>query len=93
MKRFADLYALLDETTKTTAKVHALKHYFETAPPDDIAWAVYFPIGRRPRQVESATNMRLWGADEAGIPDWLFQESYNAVGDVAETIALLPPTA
>ena len=28
MKAFANLYALLDETTKTTAKVRLLKDYF-----------------------------------------------------------------
>ena len=28
MKRFADLYALLDETTKTSVKVEALRGYF-----------------------------------------------------------------
>jgi DNA ligase-1 len=46
MKRFADLYALLDETTRTTEKVQALKRYFQTAPAHDAAWAVYFLTGR-----------------------------------------------
>ncbi len=32
-----------------------------------------------------------WSAREAGISDWLFDESYLAVGDLAETIALLLP--
>ena len=39
-------------------------------------------------------KLRTWAAEEAGVPAWLFQESYDAVGDVAETIALLlPPPA
>ncbi len=29
----------------------------------------------------------------AGLPQWLFDESYDAVGDLAETIALLLPPA
>ena len=33
MKAFADLYAALDETTKTTEKVEALARYFARAPP------------------------------------------------------------
>jgi DNA ligase 1 len=37
-------------------------------------------------------KLRSWAAEEAQVPDWLFQESYDAVGDVAETIALLLPT-
>lgn len=91
MKAFTDLYALLDETTRTSAKVRALKHYFAHAPAEDAAWAVYFLIGRKPRQVVPSGKLRAWAAEEAGIPGWLFQESYDAVGDVAETIALLLP--
>ena len=91
MKAFANLYALLDETTKTTAKVLALKEYFAHAPAADAAWAVFFLIGRKPRQVVPSGKLRTWAALAAGVPDWLFQESYDAVGDVAETIALLLP--
>ena len=46
---------------------------------------------RKPRQVVRSSNLRQWATHEAGIPDWLFGESYDAVGDVAETIALLLP--
>ncbi len=93
MKAFANLYALLDETTKTSAKVKALKDYFARVPPEDAAWAIYFLIGRKPRQVVPSAKLRIWAAEEAGIPGWLFQESYDAVGDLAETIALLLPPA
>jgi DNA ligase 1 len=92
MLAFANLYSLLDETTKTTAKVRALKNYFAKAPPEDAAWTVYFLIGRKPRQVVPSGKLRAWAAEAAGVPAWLFQESYDAVGDVAETIALLLPS-
>jgi DNA ligase 1 len=91
MKPFTDLYAVLDETTKTTAKVRALRNYFAKVPAEDAAWAIYFLIGRKPRQVVPSAKLRAWAAEEAGVPAWLFQESYDAVGDVAETIALLLP--
>ena len=91
MRDFARLYAALDETTKTSEKVDALTRYFEQAPPADAAWAVYFLIGRKPKQVVASKKIREWAAAEAGVPDWLFQESYDAVGDVAETVALLLP--
>ncbi len=52
---------------------------------------MYFLIGRKPRQVVATGRMRAWAAEEAGVTDWLFQESYDAVGDIAETIALLLP--
>ena len=51
MRAFAELYAALDETTKTNAKVEAMVDYFRRAPRDDAAWAVYFLSGRKPRQV------------------------------------------
>src|SRR4051794_9808011 len=91
MKAFADLYSALDETTKTSEKVRALTRYFSSAPAEDAAWAVYFLIGRKPRQVVPTGKLRAWAIEEAGVPDWLFQESYDAVGDIAETIALLLP--
>jgi DNA ligase-1 len=91
MKAFARLYTALDETTATSEKIAALRGYFAAADPRDAAWAVYFLSGRRPKRLVSAAKLRLWAAAEAGIPDWLFAESYHAVGDLAETIALLLP--
>ncbi|HEU5015000.1 MAG TPA: ATP-dependent DNA ligase [Roseiflexaceae bacterium] len=91
MKAFADLYTALDETTKTNEKVDALARYFASAPPDDAAWALYFLIGRRPRQVVPSARLRQWVEEVAGLPEWLFSESYDAVGDFAETLALLLP--
>ena len=92
MKRFAALFAAVDQTTRTTAKVAALADYFRTAPQDDRLWTVALFSGRRPRRVITATVLREWAAERAGIPLWLFEESYPIVGDLAETITLvLPP--
>ena len=93
MKRFADLYAALDATTKTTAKVEALAAYFRAAPPADAAWAVYFLSGRKPRQAVPSKRLRQWARELADVPEWLFDEAYHHVGDVAETVALLLPPA
>jgi DNA ligase-1 len=91
MRAFARLYFALDETTATSAKIAALVDYFRTAPPGDAAWAVHFLRGRRPKRLVGSTDLRTWAAAEAGVPDWLFEESYHAVGDLAETITLLLP--
>ena len=94
MKKFADLYAALDRTTRTGEKVQHLARYLSEAPPADAAWAVYFLIGRKPRQAVSARKLTDWAIELAGIPEWLFGESYDAVGDLAEAISLLvPPSA
>jgi len=91
MQRFAALYTALDETTSTNEKVAALVAYFETAPADDAAWALYFLTGRRLNRVISSTVLRQWLAEDSGLPAWLVEECYDAVGDVAETLALLLP--
>ena len=93
MKAFAELYAALDETTKTNEKVAALKRYIADAPPQDAAWAINFLIGRRPKRLLESRKLAEWAIAEAGVPDWLFAECYHAVGDFAETIALLLPAA
>jgi DNA ligase-1 len=93
MKRFAHLYAELDASTATTAKVDALRRYFAQARPQDAAWAVYFLAGGKPRQVVPTAALRTLACERAGIADWLFEECYQAVGDLAETIALVLPVA
>lgn len=93
MKAFAALYTALDETTKTNEKIGAMTHYFSSAPPEDIAWAVHFLIGRRPKRLIEVRKLAEWAIEEAGVPGWLFEESYHAAGDLAETIALLLPPA
>ena len=92
MKHFAQLYVSLDNSTRTNDKVAALVEYFRAAPPEDACWAVYFLTGNRPRQAVPARKLHEYAAGAAGLPLWLFAESYDAVGDVAETIALILPS-
>ncbi len=92
MREFARLYAELDETTATNRKLDALQNYFAKADPENAAWAVYFLAGGKPRQAVPTKLLRQYAVEFAGIDDWLFDECYHAVGDMAETIAhILPP--
>nr|WP_213958476.1 ATP-dependent DNA ligase [Variovorax sp. dw_954] len=91
MKRFAALYRELDATTSSLGKQAALQRYLRVAAPQDAAWAVYFLAGGKPRQLVPVKLLRLLAQEAAGLPEWLFDESYEAVGDLAETIALLLP--
>jgi DNA ligase-1 len=93
MKRFAALFAALDGTTKTGAKTAALAQYFREAPPDDRLWCAALLSGRRPKRAVNAAELREWAAQAAGLPLWLFEESYAVAGDLAETIALVLPPA
>lgn len=93
MKQFAELFAELDGSTSTLHKVQALRHYFEHAPAEDAAWAVYFLSGGKPKRTVPTRTLREVALQVSGLPDWLFEESYQAVGDLAETIAHVLPTS
>lgn len=93
MQRFARLFNALDASTATNAKVEALQRYFAEAPDADAAWAVYFLAGGKPRQVVPTATLVALAQAESGIPPWLFDECYQAVGDLAETIAHVLPVA
>jgi DNA ligase-1 len=91
MKQFARLFSEIDSTTRTTEKVEAMSRYFTVADPADAAWAVWFLSGGRPKRLVPVRLLATWAMEESGISSWLFEESYHAVGDLAETIALLLP--
>lgn len=93
MKRFSQLFNELDASTATHAKVEALKRYFAQASDADAAWAVYFLSGGKPRQVVPTGTLSELARQRAGIAPWLFDECYQAVGDLAETIAHVLPAA
>ncbi len=89
MRRFHGLYRALDATSRTSRKEASLVAYFETAPAADAAWAAHLLLGRRGRRTVSTRHLREWAAEESRLPLWLVEESYDAVGDLAETLALL----
>lgn len=91
MRRFAALFDVLDRTSSTAAKRDAMAAYFAEAPPEDAAWAVYVLGGGKLKRTATSTELRAALAAEAGYADWLIDESYQHVGDLAETIALMLP--
>ena len=91
MKQFAHLFYLLDQTNKTNEKVAILKEYLEEAPEKDKLWALALFTNKKPKRPVNSTQLRHWAAEMAGLPEWIFNESYQVVGDLSETIALLLP--
>ena len=89
MKRFAALYEVLDRTASTNEKVAALAAYFAEAPAEDAAWAVFFLTGQRLKRLLPARLLAAWAMEQTAVPEWLFEDSYSSVGDLAETISLL----
>jgi DNA ligase 1 len=92
VRDFAELYDEIDTTTSTNLKVNAMATYFRRAPPADAAWAAYILSGRRLKRFIGPSLLRKWLIEASGLPEWLTDESYSAVGDMAETIALLMET-
>ena len=91
MRQFARLFTAIDETMRTNEKVDAMVEYFRSADPADAAWAVWFLGGGRPKRLIPVRRLASWAMAEAQVPDWLFAECYDAVGDLAEAMSLLLP--
>lgn len=91
MKAFSKLIVQLGTSTKTNEKLDALANYFATTNDADKVWVIALFSGRRPRRLLSSTLLKSWCIEIAGLTDWLFEECYHTVGDLAETIALLLP--
>lgn len=89
MKRFAALYRELDRSTATTDKRAALSAYFASAAPRDLAWALWLLSGNKLGRIANTRELREWVAAAAALPPWLVDESYDQVGDLAETLTLL----
>lgn len=91
MKTFARLVHDLDSTNKTTQKLAAIDRFLGEADEADKLWFLALFTGKRPRRPVSSTLMRQWAMEVVDLPEWLFLESYAAVGDLSETIALILP--
>jgi DNA ligase-1 len=91
MKAFAALFTEVEQTTKTNTKVDALIRYFSVAQEQDVLWSISILIGRTLKRHIKTAALKAWAAELAGLPVWLFEESYHVVGDLAETITLALP--
>ncbi len=93
MRAFAALYQRLDRSTATLDKRAALVAYFRHARPHDAAWALYLlsggKVGGARRKIAASGELRAWIAEASGLPAWLVADSYDQVGDLAETLTLL----
>jgi len=100
VRRFAALYRELDRSTATGDKRATMVAYFREAAPADAAWALHLLSGGKisgaGRKIASSGELRAWVGEVSGLPQWLVDDSYAQVGDLAETVTLLvddPPGA
>ncbi|MGR3655153.1 cisplatin damage response ATP-dependent DNA ligase [Paracoccus sp. (in: a-proteobacteria)] len=87
MKAFAHLLERLAFTPARNAKLRLLRHYLETTPDPDRGYALAALTGDL--KLRAVTPSLLRGLMAERVDDQLFALSYDFVGDLAETIALL----
>lgn len=101
MLAFAALYDALDASTALNDKRAALVAGLAAMPAADAAWAAHLIAGGKisakgraagtSGKIATSGDLRRWLQQESGQPEWLIEDSYAHVGDLAETIALLLP--
>ena len=89
MKAFAALLERLAFTPSRNAKLQLLQHYLERIPDPDRGWALAALTGDL--QLRTVTPSLLRGLAAERVDDQLLSLSYDFVGDLAETIALIWP--
>jgi DNA ligase-1 len=91
MKAFADLLERLLFSPGRNTKIALLRHYFATRPDPERGFALAAIAGAL--DFPGAKSAMLRGMAEARADAELFALSYDFVGDLAETIALIWPKA
>lgn len=72
--------------------MEAIERFLQEAGDRDKLWFLALFTGKRPKRNVSTTLMKQWAMEITGLPEWLFLESYAAVGDLGETISLILPS-
>jgi len=88
---FAHFYMLLDQTTNITKKTSIVVDYFNEASEEDKIWALTLMLDKRPSRIVTTSVLKTWASEIIDLPNWLFEESIQLIGDVPESIALLLP--
>lgn len=89
MKRFADLLELLALTPSRTRKIAALAQYFKDVPDPDRGLALAVLTGEM--DIRNVKPALLKETVLREVDETLFAMSYDYVGDLGETIALIWP--
>lgn len=89
MQAFARLLERLVFTRARNAKLRLLADYFAAAPDPDRGWALAALGGEL--EIAAVTPSRIRGVVERRVDPVLFALSYDFVGDLAETVALIWP--
>jgi DNA ligase-1 len=91
MKYFVKLFYDLEQTNQQQEKINLICNYLHQVDDEEKIWMLALFTGRRPRRMATTLLQKKWALERCELPEWLFDECYAAVGDMAETISLLLP--
>ncbi len=91
MKRFCALVEALSDAREVSMQSELLAAYFRRTDAPDAAWALRLLLQRKSKRLVDFGRMRSAALAASGLDTWLFAECQSAVGDMAETIALILP--
>lgn len=91
MKAFAELYRRLEYARSPKKKAELLCRYFDSVSEADKLWTIAIFSGKKVRSGISVNLLREFALEMTELEEWLFDECYARVGDLAETISLILP--
>lgn len=91
MKFYAELYKALKRNNRESDILELLIDYFSKVCERDKIWTLYILSGGKVKKKFRSQQLKEWACEYAGIPDWLFEESYRFTGDLIETVSLILP--
>lgn len=89
MRRFIQLIDEMADTTKTNTKMNRLVRYFSEVDEGSAIWAIFFLFGKKIKRGVPYKLLTEITLELLDLPEWLVYESFTAVGDRSEAIALL----
>jgi len=92
MKKFAHLIFALNGSNNPAVRRQELLNYFRRAEADDLIWALFLLMGKRPKKLFDWGQLKNWVLELTQTPAWLFDAAHAHTGDLAITITRLLPS-
>ena len=82
----------LQETQDLSEKLTTLANYFMHCGAEEAAWTIRLLIGPKQKRLVPQAHLKSIAMKQADIEPWLYDECSKAVGDSAETLAIVFPS-
>lgn len=92
MKKFAHLIFALNGSNNPAVRLQELLNYFRQAEPNDLIWALFLLLGKRPKKLFDLEQLKNWLLELTQTPGWLFDAAFAHTRDLAITITRFLPS-